>query len=338
MVETVCPRCHQPLRAQKYGDYEECPHCGNDFFNIDPSVVVPRGSCKGFFIIRMLFLVIFLLLIVPCVIAGLAVNPGFFAASGFPLLCALACLSENTSRMLIGCIIGIIVTGGASFAAGMFFMHDVTNAGVLMVGGAVAGLAVGFSFTELLRASSLFGERCPFCNRRGIRGYGDGVFCRHCGHKPYIKPESRQLVSSLQSRNCIGPRIGCWIFLLIGIGLFCLIPFLNTEYIPFLAGNDFSGLKACAVLFGFLFILLAAQQKRRFKCKRCRTPWSLIKLDEAETGSTGPYIQFDRNNGPTGPRHELHVYQNVSGRTIYGCRCCGHLETRKWTRKDRLDK
>ena len=319
MVELVCPNCQQPLSVQKYGDYVECPHCSKEFFNLDPALVVPRESSKGFFIIRMVLLAIFLLLIVPCVIAGLTVNPGFFAASGFPILCMLACMKENTSRMLIGCLIGVLVIGGAAFVAGMLMK----NVGLdLMPLGAVAGLFVGFSLTELLRASSFFGERCPFCNHRGIRGYGESVVCHHCGHRPHVKPESRQLVNKLQAKKCCGPRIICWLLLILGIGCFCLIPFLT----------------GAAAIMGIVFLLCAAKQRRDYKCKGCRTPWSLIKLDESETGSTGPYLQFDRNQGPTGPARELHVYQNVSGRTIYGCRCCGHLETRKWTKKERLDK
>ena len=52
MMELVCPKCEQSLSVQKYGEYVECSHCSNEFFNPDPSLVVPKKRAV-IFIVRM---------------------------------------------------------------------------------------------------------------------------------------------------------------------------------------------------------------------------------------------------------------------------------------------
>jgi len=322
MMELSCPKCERSLSVQKYGEYVECSHCSNEFFNPDPSLVVPKKR-DAVFIVRMAVMALFLLLTAASLIAAFCGNAVFFGASAIPLLCALACLRENGFRMLIGIVIGVVAVSGAAFGLGALLMHKAADALMLLPLGAVAGLVAGFGLTELLRASPIFGERCPFCNHRGIRGYGDGVTCRHCGHHPHVEAESRALVEALKTKNCNGARILCWVFALLGVGSFFLIPF---------AGG-------LVVLFGIAFIVVAAATRRNFRCKRCRTPWSLIRLSESEVGRSDAYYKYvKRGQGKVNGYDEgLHVYQNVTVQRIFGCKCCGHLESRKSTVKQRLD-
>ena len=323
MMELICPKCEKTMAVQKYGEYVGCPHCSNDFFNIDPALVVPRKR-DVIFIVRMAAMTVFLLLTAAALTMAICGNAVFYGASAIPLLCALACLRENGFRMLIGIAAGVLAGSGAAFGMGLLIMHKAQDALLLLPMGAVAGLTLGFGLTELLRSSSIFGERCPFCNHRGIRGYGKGITCSHCGHRPYVEPESRALVDALKTRKCVAPRIISWVFAFLGVGCFFLIPFIS----------------GVAILFGIMFIIGAASTRRHFKCKRCRTPWALIQLGESEIGRSDAYYKYVKagQGKVNGYDEGLHAYQNVTIQRHFGCKCCGHLESRRSTSKQRLDK
>ena len=193
MVEVICPNCKQHLQTTDYGEYVECSGCGVEFFNINPSVIKPKTK-DALRLVRMIIMVMFLLLTVASLVAGFCGNAVFYAASAFPLLCAVACIWENGFRLLTGIFLGIITGSAAAFGIGALYMTKAEDALMVVPLGAVLGFVLGFSINEILRTTSKFGERCPFCNSRGIRGYRDAASCKNCGHKPHVKPESRMIV------------------------------------------------------------------------------------------------------------------------------------------------
>ena len=321
MAEVICPNCKQHLQTTGYGEYVECSGCGVEFFNIDPSVIQPKTK-GALHLVRMITMVIFLLLATASLVAAFCGNAVFYGASAFPLLCAVACIWENGFRLLTGIFLGIIIGSVAAFGIGALYMTKAEDALMVVPLGAVLGLVLGFGINEILRATSKFGERCPFCNSRGIRGCRDAVSCKNCGHKPHIRPESRMIVELLKDRNCNSAKIFCRVVCILGLVLIILPPFLGPT----------------TVVFGIIFIVIAAWGRRYNKCKHCGTPWTMIKIGEKESGRSGVYGHYTNvGDARDGFQEGWHHYQNVTTVTTRACRCCGHLTADKHTSREKLD-
>ena len=327
MLEVVCPNCKQHLQTTGYGEYVECSGCRAEFFNIDPSVIKPKAK-GALLLIRMVIMVLFLLLAAASLVAAFCGNVMFYGASAFPLLCAVACIWESGFRLLTGIFMGIIIGSVAAFGVGALYMTKAEDALMVVPIGAVLGLILGFSINEILRATSKFGEHCPFCNSRGIRGYGDAVSCKNCGHKPYVRPESRMIVELLKDRNCNSEKVICLVICILGLVLVILPPFFIKD----------RGLCSAAGVFGIIFIVISALGRRYNKCKRCGTPWAMIKIGEKESGRSGVYGHYTRvGNARDGFKEGWHHYQNVTTITTRACRCCGHLTAEKHNSREKLD-
>lgn len=317
MIESICPKCSYSYNTEKYGTYEECPQCGNIFFHVDPAKIIPKSKS---FNIRKTCMVIFLLITIAILGIAIAIEPVFYCALPLPLLLTIVCTSEKRLRTFVSFFSCAIVGGIIGLLLGRLITQRFETALPYMIAGGTIASFMGFWLNKLLRASSVFGERCPFCNHRGIHGDDEDIICNHCGHKPYVPPESRAVVAALADRNCNVALVLYGIMIALGIACFALTIFFG----------------AVAIVFAIGFLIFAWSIKHGCKCKQCQKQWALIKINDEIIDKSDAYYHYSSED-TKGYNKGLHVYQNIMTEQTYICKYCAAVEKRKATEKKRLD-
>lgn len=316
MKESVCPHCHKSGEFGKYGEYVFCCHCGMEFFNVDPAVVVSAADNKKFFIVRMFAMGLMLLLVAAIVVFALINGAAYLMiAALLPFVGALACLREGGFRMVAGLLLGVILGSVVFFLLGLVTLGTAEDALMVVPLGLVSGIVLGFTFAGMLRGTSFVGERCPCCHHRGIRGGGEkNITCKHCGLRPYIEPEKRPFIAALAQRNCLKERMMSWAFGLLGLTILLALSIKSLQDMIIL------------ILFaGGACFLIAHAIKKTFSCKQCRTNWSMVTLNEETTVSDRLRLEQIPENLSAGKKEQLHFYYDQNTRITRACKCCGNI-------------
>lgn len=265
-------------------------------------------------------MVIFLLITIAILGIAIAIEPVFYCALPLPLLLTIVCTSEKRLRTFVSFFSCAIVGGIIGLLLGRLITQRFETALPYMIAGGTIASFMGFWLNKLLRASSVFGERCPFCNHRGIHGDDEDIICNHCGHKPYVPPESRAVVAALADRNCNVALVLYGIMIALGIACFALTIFFG----------------AVAIVFAIGFLIFAWSIKHGCKCKQCQKQWALIKINDEIIDKSDAYYHYSSED-TMGYNKGLHVYQNIMTEQTYICKYCAAVEKRKATEKKRLD-